>query len=121
MKIQLDGQSLRLRIGEDELALLLGGANVDTRTALSPQTLLRWRLQLHDMAVPSLLADAGVLCVRLPRVAFEAFASARPRRDGLDFDWADTGTEPLRVTVEIDVRDSHRRGVQRSIGQLESG
>ncbi len=121
MKIQLDGQSLRLRIGEDELAHLLGGGNVGTETALSPQTLLRWRLQLYDIAAPSLVADAGVLCVRLPRVAFEAFASARPRRDGLDFDWADTGTGPLRVTVEIDVRDSHRRGVRRGLDQLDSG
>lgn len=121
MKIQLDGQSLRLRIGEDELAHLLGGGNVDTETTLSPQTLLRWRLQLYDIATPSLLVDADVLCVRLSRDAFKAFASARPRRDGLHFDWTDTGAEPLQVTVEIDVRDSHRRGVQRGSGQLESG
>ncbi|MBX3711845.1 MAG: hypothetical protein KF800_07790 [Lysobacter sp.] len=121
MKIQLDGQSLRLRIGEDELARLLGGDAVDAATTLSPQIALRWRLLLCDIAAPELRAAPEALCVRLPREAFEAFASARPRRDGLHFDWTDTGADPLQVTVEIDVRDSHRRGVQRSIGQLESG
>jgi hypothetical protein len=103
MKIQLDGQSLRLRIGEDELARLLGGEAVDTATALSPQVVLRWRLLLCDSE------------------DFAAFANARPRRDGLHFHWTDTGADPLQVSVEIDVRDSHRRGVQRSIGQMEAG
>lgn len=120
MKIQLDGQRLRLRIGEDELARLLGGEAVDAATALSPQRVLRWRLLLCDIETPCLLADPEALRVRLPREDFTAFANARPRRDGLHFDWAMIGADPLRVTVEIDVRDSHRRGVQRSIGQLES-
>lgn len=121
MKIQLDGQSLRLRIGEDELARLLGGEAVDTATALSPQVVLRWRLLLCDIEVPGLLSGPDVLRVRLPREDFAAFANARPRRDGLHFHWTDTGADPLQVSVEIDVRDSHRRGVQRSIGQMEAG
>lgn len=121
MKIQLDGQSLRLRIGEDELARLLGGDTVDAATSLSARIALRWRLQLSAIEAPVLLADADVLCVRLSRDAFEAFASDRPRRDGLHFHWADTGADPLQVTVEIDVRDSHRRGVRRDPDQLQSG
>lgn len=121
MKIQLDGQSLRLRIGEDELARLLGGEAVDAATALAPQLVLRWRLLLCDIEAPILIAGPDVLRVRLPREDFVAFANARPRRDGLHFEWADTGAGPLRVTVEIDVRDSHRRGVRRGSEQLESG
>jgi hypothetical protein len=121
MKIQLDGQRLRLRIDEDELARLIGGEAVDAATALSPQVAMRWHLLLCDIGAPGLLADPGVLRVRLPREDFTAFANARPRRDGLRFDWNDTGMEPLRVTVDIDVRDSHRRGAQRGIGQLEAG
>lgn len=121
MKIQLDGQTLRMRIGEDELARLLGGETVDAATTLSPQVVLRWRLLLCDSETPNLIVAPDVLRVRLPGEAFAAFASARPRRDGLHFDWTDTGAEPLQVTVEIDVRDSHRRGVQRGSGQLESG
>ena len=121
MKVQLEGQTMRLRIVEDELARLLDGDAVDAATSLSPQVVLHWRLLLCNIEAPSLIADADVLCVRLSRDAFKAFASARPRRDGLHFDWTDTGAEPLQVTVEIDVRDSHRRGVRRELDQLESG
>jgi hypothetical protein len=121
MKIQLDGQSLRLRIGEDELARLLGGDTVDAATALSSQLVLRWRLLLCDIEAPNLIAGPDVLRVRLPREDFVAFASARPRRDGLHFEWAETGADPLRVSVEIDVRDSHRRGVRHGLGHVEAG
>lgn len=111
MKVQLDGQSMRLRIGEDELARLLGGDAVDAATSLSPLVVLHWRLLLCDIEVPSLIVGPDMVRVRLPREDFAAFASARPRRDGLHFDWTDTCADPLQVTVEIDVRDSHRRGV----------
>lgn len=120
MKVQLEGQTMRLRIVEDELARLLDGDAVDAATSLSPQVVLHWRLLLCNIEAPSLIAGPDVLRVRLPRDDFAAFASARPRRDGLHFDWIDTGTDPLRVSVEIDVRDSHRRGVPRGAGHIEA-
>lgn len=108
MKTQLEQQRLRLRIDEHELGRLLAGEAIDNITALAPGILLNWRLVLGAVETPELHLTHDVYRVRLPRDEFVAFANARPRRDGLSFEWFETGDAPLQVTVEIDVRDSHR-------------
>jgi len=109
MKCQLAAQTLRLRIDEAELDRLLQVGVIEDTTTFAPGLLQSRRLRLVDAAAPALHVDASVLTVALPRAQFEAFAAERPRRDGLDFDWPVAETQPLRVVVEIDVRDSHRR------------
>lgn len=124
MKTQIEQQRVRLRIGEHELGRLLAAEAIDNITALAPGIVLHWRLALADIDAPELRIAHDIYRVRLPREAFEAFAHARPRRDGTSFEWADTGDAPLEISVEIDVRDSHRRARNAARGndrEVDSG
>lgn len=113
MKCRIAAQSLRLRIDEDELERLLRDGTVEDTTSFAPGVQWRRRLLLDTIDAPTLQHDAAALTVTLPRADFEAFAAERPRRDGIDFAWPVPGEAPLRITVEIDVRDSHRRARRR--------
>ncbi|MEY2161213.1 hypothetical protein [Rhodanobacter sp. FW106-PBR-LB-2-11] len=112
MRVQLQGQALRLRIDEAELASLLAGGSVENATrwpdgrnehqqlALAAQHGWRrgddgWRMELADMAVREL-------------------AARLPSRDGLSFELAVSGGGTLEVLFDVDVRDSVR---QRHLGK----
>lgn len=114
MKYQLAAQTLRLRIDEAELDHLLREGMVEDTTTFAPGLCQTRRLRLTEVAAPELHMDASVLTVAIPRAQFEAFAAERPRRDALDFEWPVASAGPLRVGVQIDVRDSHRRRHDRS-------
>ena len=120
MKYQIDARRLRLRIDEAELDRLLREGMVEDTTVFAPALRHTRRLWLAEVAVPELRFEDATLSVVLPRVQFEVFAAERPRRDGIDFEWPVAGAEPLRVGVEIDVRDSHRRRRDRSDANTDS-
>ena len=114
MKVQLQGQSLRLRIGEDELARLLAGEHVGNATAAGPGAVLRQRLGLVDGDAPVFHADAEGWEFRLPEAAVRAYVSRLPCRDALEFtlpagEGGGDGDVPLALSFEVDVRDSVRR------------
>lgn len=102
MRVQQQGQAVRLRVDEAELAQLLAGGTVENltrwpdgrgeaqRVALGAAHAWQrggdgWRMQLAD-------ADVRALAARLPS------------RDGLAF-----ALDGLEVTFDVDVRDSARR------------
>jgi hypothetical protein len=107
MRVQQQGQALRLRVDEAELARLLAGGTVenatgwpDGRTECQRLTLaarhgwrrdgVGWRIELADAAVRELAAHL-------------------PSRDGLSFELAVPGGDALQVLFDVDVRDSARR------------
>lgn len=117
MKLQVAAGQLRLRLSEEELALLAADDNFHHAVPCPDGSTAHCRLALQADA------DAGHcegnlmhLRVALPREAFLAFAAERPRRDGFAFA---CGT--LRIIVEVDVRDSHRvrRAASSTAGQSE--
>lgn len=108
MKVQLQGQSLRLRIGEDELARLLDGADVDNLTSAAPGIALRQRLRMVPGEIPVFEADGEGWRFGLPEAALRAYVSRLPCRDALEFTLP-AGAEPLALSFEVDVRDSVRR------------
>jgi hypothetical protein len=110
MKVQLQGQSLRLRIDEAELARLLDGATVDNRTSWPDG-----RAERHELALgnaPGWLRDGDGWRVTLDDAEVRAFASRLPSREGLSLSLPVPGAEPLELLFDVDVRDSvrHRRG-----------
>lgn len=116
MKLQIQQQSLRFRIDEDELARLLEHGVCASTTWLGNSRSIAQTLQLIDAAPATLEVGDGCITARLPREDFAAFAAERPRRDGFVFE-VDAGAHaPLQVCVEIDVRDSRRKGLQRAGG-----
>ncbi|KRE89000.1 hypothetical protein ASG87_05455 [Frateuria sp. Soil773] len=107
MRVQQQGQALRLRIDEAELAALLAGGTVENVTrwpdgrdgrqqlALAAQHGWRrnddgWRMELSDAAVREL-------------------AARLPSRAGLSFELAVSGGGALEVLFDVDVRDSVRQ------------
>ncbi len=107
MKLQVQGQSVRVRLSEDDLAALLEGGRCSDVTSLG--TLGCWQrdLILVPALVGGLSAEGGTWSLRVPRAAFEAFAGERPRRDGFVLPGGDGAG--LDITIEVDVRDSRKR------------
>ena len=113
MKVQIQSQSLRLRIDESELVRLLVGEVLENQTWLGTPGVLSQRLQLHDMAEALLDGDTHALMITLPREDVLALQARLPCRDGLGF-MLPTQARPLQLQFDVDVRDSVRqRGVQR--------
>ncbi|MEW9572875.1 hypothetical protein ABQJ54_14040 [Rhodanobacter sp. Si-c] len=107
MRVQQQGQTLRLRIDEAELAKLLAGSTVENTTrwpdgcdehqqlVLAPQH--GWRRSSDGWHVD--LADAAV----------RELAARLPSRDGLSFELAAPDGSTLEVLFDVDVRDSVRQ------------
>ena len=114
MKLQVQGQRLRLRIDEAELERLLAGETVVNRTMLGATTEFSQWLVLHAVsdvgegisAMPTLVVRDDGWHVALPWDAVEAYVSRLPCRHALTFDLDLGGPEMLGVDFEVDVRDS---------------
>lgn len=118
MKLQVDSQTLRFRLSEAELAGLLRGGSCEDGLRLGDgRVALRAVHLVDDSVAPDLSGDLMDLRATLPRAGFQAFAVERPRRDGFSF----TATCGVAVSVEIDVRDSHRMTQVKRKGESAAG
>jgi hypothetical protein len=107
MKLNLDVDRIRLRICEAELERLMSDAVVEQQWVCPDGTTAHCVLELMaDASTARCDGDLMRLRVMLPREAFLTFAAERPRRDGYTFTH-----DRLRIDVEVDVRDSHRRSM----------
>lgn len=110
MKLQISRQTLRVRIGEDELAQLLDGQTVQARTQFAQAFAIGFALRLtsHDHAGLSGRSDDWQLALPMRPVA--ELASRLPAREGLRFELAGkTEADALELLFEVDVRDSAKR------------
>lgn len=107
MKVQLQGQGMRLRIDEAELARLQAGETIGNSTTL-PGVVCLQQLRLGDTAQPAFDGDARTWCLSVPRGDLAAYVARLPCRDGLDYLLPTGADGPLAVSVEVDVRDSAR-------------
>lgn len=114
MKIQLQGQSLRLRIDEAELARLQVGESIENLTRLPGRCALRQQLQLVDAATPTLQLLEDGFGFGLPADALADYVARLPCRDGLVFSMPIDAASAIEIHFEVDVRDSVKnRGVTR--------
>ncbi|MFC4761956.1 hypothetical protein [Dyella koreensis] len=109
MKIQLQEQTLRLRIDEAELAQLLAGTSVSNQTHWPDGRVEHHQLTLGGRA--GWQRDGDGWRVTLSDTEVRAFAARLPSRDGLSLTLPVPGAEPLQLLFDVDVRDSvrHRR------------
>lgn len=113
MKVQIQSQSVRLRIDENELAELLAGQWVASRTNLGALGGFACALQLHAGDHAQLDGSVAALRFALPREDVLALQRRLPCRDGLSYEFP-LQPQPLHLQFDVDVRDSVRqRGVQR--------
>jgi hypothetical protein len=109
MKLQIQGQHLRVRIDEDELALLLAGKVVSDSTVFGAAFGSRYTVSLGAIAAPELQGDASDWRLILPAEAVRSHATRLPSRDGLAFEIPTSAQEPLELLFDVDVRDSVRK------------
>ena len=118
MKLQLQGQNLRLRVDEAELAMLLSGKTVVNRILLGKDCGFSQSLSLRagvDVeATPILATRDQAWHVELPMAAVVAYADQLPCRHALAFVLELGEVESIRLDFEVDVRDSMKsRGPRR--------
>ena len=109
MKWQIQGQHLRLRVDEEELALLLAGKVISDSTAFATAFVIRYAVTLGDGERPELHGDAADWRLSLPAEAVRGLAARLPSRDGLAFDVSTSAQDPLELLFDVDVRDSTRK------------
>lgn len=107
MRVQLQGQALRLRVDEAELARLLAGATVTNETRWPDGQARRQQLMLGD--ADGWRCDGTGWCMTLADVAVRELAGRLPSRDGLSLTLPVPDAPPLEVLFDVDVRDSTRQ------------
>jgi uncharacterized protein YhdP len=112
MRVQLEGQTLRLRVDEAELAQLLAGGVAENRTRLPDG-----REELQQIRLASQLGwrrDDAHWHIDLPDADVRALSARLPSRDGLHFDLPVPAGGKLDLLFDVDVRDSARKRLHKS-------
>ncbi len=107
MRVQHQGQKLRLRINEDELQDLLAGQTLANRTCWPDDTASAQRLTLGE--ANGWRRDSDGWTVSLAEAPVRELASRLPSKDGIEFELDAGGAKPLHVLFDIDAKDSARR------------
>ena len=107
MKVQMQGQALRIRISEVELARLRDGETVENLTRL-PGDLSRHQVRMIEGGEPTLAPAPGGWAFGLPHGELDPYVARLPCRDGLAMRLPVDGGGELEVEFEVDVRDSIR-------------
>ena len=107
MKVQLQGQSLRLRIGEDELARLLEGDAV-TNATRAPGAVLGHAVRIVEGEAATFAVASDGWHIGLPDGPLRQYVARLPCRDAMEFALGEGG-DALALSFEVDVRDSVRR------------
>jgi hypothetical protein len=110
MKMQIEGQHLRVRIDEDELTRLLAGNVIQAHTQFAEAFAIDVSLYLTDTGTASVAGKAHAWQIALPQGDVREHADRLPTREGLRFVLATSvGEEALTLLFDVDVRDSVRR------------
>lgn len=113
MKLQFQPQSVRLRIGEDELAELLAGRSLLLHQPLATSTDLQARIQPVTGSVSnarrwSAQTSQNLLALEL-RIEIDVlqnYAQRLPSKQGLSWQIPLSDSSALEIALEVDVRDS---------------
>jgi hypothetical protein len=114
MRVQLEGQTLRLRIDENELAQLLAGNDAMNQTHLPDG-----RTEVQHLRLAAQLGwqrDDAHWHIHLPEAEVRALSTRLPSRDGLHFDLPAPNGGNLQLLFDVDVRDSARKRLHKSSG-----
>ncbi|GAB2785115.1 DUF7009 family protein [Dyella kyungheensis] len=111
MKLQIENQSLRVRVNEDELAQLLTERPLQASTRFTRDMTLSCTLRAVPGAAARFGGQPDAWTIDLPLDDVRAHAARLPTREGLLFELESGEGEPLELRFDVDVRDSvrHRR------------
>src|SRR5512137_610283 len=103
MKLQVQQQSLRVRVTEAELQQLLSGSPLRLEVVFDGNTLLSVEVAA---GTDTSFAAGATWRLTLSEEALRTYAGTLPRRDAFVAAMNRSGGEPLRLEFEVDVRDS---------------
>jgi hypothetical protein len=110
MKLQIEGQSLRVRIGEDELARLMAGESITARTRFAQAFAMTCTLRLGAGDGARLAGLSEAWSIEVPEAEVREHALRLPTREGLKFILAGAEDgDALELLFDVDVRDSVRQ------------
>lgn len=109
MRVQLENDTIRVRIDEDELAELLGDVALLGSTAFGRAFTMRYAIDATDAAHCALEGDAHEWRLAVPRAQLLALKARLPSKDGLVFDIPGHDTVATMVLFDVDVKDSLKR------------
>jgi hypothetical protein len=110
MKLQIEGQNLRVRIGEEELARLLDGQAIEAVTQFADVFAIRYSLELSPADTANLSGSPAAWRIAVPAERVREHAARLPTREGLQFALPGRRAEDsLQLLFDVDVRDSVRR------------
>jgi hypothetical protein len=109
MRVQLENDTIRVRIDEDELAELLGDVALLGSTAFGTVFTMRYAIDATDSASWDLSGHAHEWRLEVPRAALADLQSRLPSKDGLTFRIPGHDTVATTVRFDVDVKDSLRR------------
>jgi hypothetical protein len=113
VRVQLENDTVRIRIDEDELAAVLGGAVLKGSTCFGTVFLMRYSLQADAGGHCSVEGRANAWRVKVPTTDLAGLKSRLPSKEGLVFDLRENGQVTTTVRVDVDVKDSLRRRRER--------
>lgn len=108
MRVQLENDTIRVRIDEDELAELLGDVALLGSTAFGRAFTMRYAIDATE-GDWSLNGTAHEWRLEVPRAALLDLKARLPSKDGLAFGMPGHNTAATRVVFDVDVKDSLRR------------
>ncbi|QWT18919.1 hypothetical protein KPL74_14330 [Bacillus sp. NP157] len=109
MRVQLENDTVRVRIDEDELAELLDNVALLGSTAFGRAFIMRYAIDATDAAGGSLEGNAHEWRLAVPRADLVALKARLPSKDGLVFDIPGHDAVATTVLFDVDVKDSLRR------------
>ena len=110
MKLQIEGQKLRVRIDETELSRLLDGYELQSVTRFADAFSIQITIEPGEGDAASLTGDASAWRIAVPVAALQQHATQLPSRDGLHFGLSgQTAAVAMELLFDVDVRDSARR------------
>ena len=109
MRVQLENDTIRVRIDEDELAELLDDVALLGSTAFGRVFTMRYAVDATDAASCALEGDAHEWRLAVPRAQLTELKARLPSKDGLVFDIAGHDTAATTVLFDVDVKDSLKR------------
>jgi len=109
MRVQLENDTIRVRVDEDELAVLLQGGALSGSTAFGQVFTMRYVVAPIAASVCGLSGDPSAWRVSVPHADLQALKLSLPSKDGLFFEMPGHDSVVTTLRFDVDVKDSLRR------------
>ncbi|KAF1003595.1 MAG: hypothetical protein GAK28_04574 [Luteibacter sp.] len=109
MRVQLENDTIRVRIDEDELGELLDNVALLGSTAFGKAFTMRYAIDATERDACVLDGNAHEWRLEVPRTQLLDLKARLPSKDGLIFDIPGLDTVATKVLFDVDVKDSLKR------------